>query len=377
MTAVAKVVIAGGGITGLATAALLAEAGIQVDVLEAHRTSEPLGSGISLQGNALRMLDRVGVWDEVRAAASVFDGLVLRAPDAAGTEIFRVDTHRAGGADYPAAAGMYRPDLARILRDRADTVGAVVHDRQRVTAVTQHSAGVTVTTDAGLTIEADLLIGADGLHSSVRSLIGIDARPEMLDFGVWRAFVPLIPGVDCTELIYGGAAYYSGYSPTGPDTMYAYIVDDYVDRSHLSPEEMLEQMRGLAAQYHGPWDAIGEHLTDASLVNYSRMSFFTLPGDWHRGRVALIGDAAHSCPPTLAQGAAQGLEDAVVLAELLATRTALDSGLWADFYARRLPRAKAVVESSLQIAEWRRSPGNDRESAELMTEVSELLSQPL
>ncbi|GAA1705432.1 FAD-dependent oxidoreductase [Microbacterium sediminicola] len=377
MNAVNNVIVAGGGITGLAAACLLAEAGVAVDVLEARRTSDAVGSGISLQGNALRMLDRVGVWDQVRSAASVFDGLVLRAPDDAGTELFRVDTHRAGGVEYPAAAGMYRPDLARILRERADELGVHVHEGQKVVSVEQGEDDVIVTTASGTLFEADFLIGADGLRSTVRSLLGIEAEPEMLDFGVWRAFVPLISGVTCTELIYGGAAYYSGYSPTGPDTMYAYIVDDYEDRSELSADQMLEKMRELAAQYHGPWDEILGHLTDASRVNYTRMSFFTLPGQWHRGRIALLGDAAHTCPPTLAQGAAQGLEDAVVLAELLTSRSVIDDGMWDEFYARRLPRATAVVESSLQIAEWRRTPGKDRESAELMTTVSELLSQPL
>ncbi|WP_084127482.1 FAD-dependent monooxygenase [Demequina sp. NBRC 110054] len=377
MNAVNSVTIVGGGITGLAAASLLAETGIHVEVLEAYRTSEPVGSGISLQGNALRMLDRVGVWEEVQRAASVFDGLVLRAPDAHGTELFRVDAHRAGGDEYPAAAGMYRPDLARILRARADSLGVVVHELERVVEVRQDAESVTAVTRSGLTLTSDLLIGADGLRSSVRSLMGIDSEPEMLDFGVWRTFVPLASGVTCTELFYGGAAYYAGYSPTGPNTMYAYIVDDFQDRSHLTPEQMLAQMRTLAAQYHGPWDAIVKDLTDASRVNYTRMSFFSVQGDWHRGRIVLIGDAAHSCPPTLAQGAAQGLEDAVVLSGLLSTRQAVDAALWDEFYARRRHRAQVVIESSLQIAEWRREADRNRETAQLMTEVSELLAQPL
>ncbi|WP_062526073.1 FAD-dependent monooxygenase [Demequina rhizosphaerae] len=377
MTAIESAVIAGGGISGLAMSCLLAAEGVKVDLLEAYRTSAPVGSGISLQGNALRMLDRVGVWEEVQRHASVFDALVLRAPDDTGTELFRVDTHRSGGPEYPAAAGMYRPDLARVLRTRADELGVAVHEGTRVVAISQDDDHARVTAASGLTREADLVVGADGLHSTVRSLLKIRTRPEMLDFGVWRAFVPLARGVTCTELIYGGAAYYSGYSPTGPDAMYVYIVDDYRDRSHLSTEEMLEEMRALASQYHGPWDEIVTTLTSASALNYTRMSALFLPGDWHRGRVALIGDAAHSCPPTLAQGAAQGLEDAVVLADLLASRDRLDEDLWDEFYARRVPRAQAVVESSLQIAEWRREADKNRESAELMTDVSKLLAQPL
>ena len=75
-------------------------------------------------------------------------------------------------------------------------------------------------------------------------------------------------------------------------------------------------------------------------------------GAWHRGRVVLIGDAAHSCPPTLAQGAAQALEDAAVLAELLISADRLDEQLWAAFTARRFERAKSVVEASNQLGQW-------------------------
>ena len=77
-----------------------------------------------------------------------------------------------------------------------------------------------------------------------------------------------------------------------------------------------------------------------------------MPAPWHRGRVVLIGDAAHACPPTLAQGAAQALEDAAVLTELLLSSAELDDALWAAFTARRFDRAKTVVEASCQLAQW-------------------------
>jgi len=96
---------------------------------------------------------------------------------------------------------------------------------------------------------------------------------------------------------------------------------------------------------------------------------------WHRGRVVLIGDAAHACPPTLAQGAAQALEDAAVLTELLLSSAELDDALWAEFTARRFDRARAVVEASCQLAQWQL----DHEQADvmgLMTTISALITQP-
>ncbi|WP_019930817.1 FAD-dependent monooxygenase [Nocardia sp. BMG111209] len=111
-------------------------------------------------------------------------------------------------------------------------------------------------------------------------------------------------------------------------------------------------MRELAAAYHGPWDEIRETLDDPDRVHYTRFETHVLAPPWHRGRVALVGDAAHSCPPTLAQGAAQALEDATVLAELLCAADVLDDRLWSAYTARRYVRAKAVVDASNQLGDW-------------------------
>jgi len=90
-------------------------------------------------------------------------------------------------------------------------------------------------------------------------------------------------------------------------------------------------------------------MVDPSQVNYTQFQVHLLDGPWHRGRVVLIGDAVHCCPPTLAQGAAQALEDALVLSELLTTRATLDDDLLASFSARRLPRARTVAQASVQL----------------------------
>jgi 2-polyprenyl-6-methoxyphenol hydroxylase-like FAD-dependent oxidoreductase len=134
-------------------------------------------------------------------------------------------------------------------------------------------------------------------------------------------------------------------------------------------------MKRLSEAYHGPWDDIRQMLTDPARVNYTWFETHVLDTPWHRGRVVLIGDAAHTCPPTLAQGGAQALEDAAVLGQLLLKRDALDAGLWDAFHARRYPRAKAVVDASNQLCRWLL----DRERGDvpdLMRRVATLVSQP-
>jgi 2-polyprenyl-6-methoxyphenol hydroxylase-like FAD-dependent oxidoreductase len=100
-----------------------------------------------------------------------------------------------------------------------------------------------------------------------------------------------------------------------------------------------------------------------------------LDAPWNRGRVVLIGDAAHSCPPTIAQGAAQALEDAAVLAELLLAHDDLDQQLWDEFHARRVDRARTVVEASNQLAQWLLDSEQGDVPA-LMGRVVGLVSQP-
>jgi 2-polyprenyl-6-methoxyphenol hydroxylase-like FAD-dependent oxidoreductase len=155
-----------------------------------------------------------------------------------------------------------------------------------------------------------------------------------------------------TDLIYGGPCYIAGYCPTGEDTLYAYLVEDAQDRSALTPDESLAVMRGLAEAYHGPWDEIRASMTDPSRVNYTWFETHVLEGAWNRGRVVVIGDAAHTCPPTLAQGAAQALEDATVLAELLLARDDVSDELWSEFTDRRQARASEVVAASVQLGQW-------------------------
>ena len=123
MPAVSKVLVVGGGAAGAATAILLAQAGVEVDLVEIKPDIVTLGSGITLQGNALRVLRDLGVWDQVEAAGYGFDTLGLRAPDPAGTVIAVLPDARTGGPDLPATLGMPRQELARALHERAAELG--------------------------------------------------------------------------------------------------------------------------------------------------------------------------------------------------------------------------------------------------------------
>jgi 2-polyprenyl-6-methoxyphenol hydroxylase-like FAD-dependent oxidoreductase len=375
MPAVNNVLVAGSGLAGTAAAVHLAAAGVAVDLVEIKPDIAATGSGITLQGNALRELRALGVWEAVREQGYAFDVSALRAPDPHGTVLLEIPDARTGGPDLPAIVGMSRPTLARILVDRAVQAGVEVRFGTTYTGLAQDADGVDVTFADGSTGRYDLVVGADGIRSWTRRMLGVTLETRSLGMGIWRAFGPRPASVTRTDLYYGGPSYIAGYCPTGADTLYAYIVEAAQDRSTLTPAERLATMRRLAQAYHGPWDDVRELLTDPDTVHYTWFETHVLPPPWNRGRVVLIGDAAHTCPPTLAQGGAQALEDAAVLAELLIARNAVDDELWDAFTDRRFSRAKAVIDGSNQLAQWLL----DHERGDvpgLIRRIATLVSQP-
>ncbi|MFQ1002457.1 FAD-dependent oxidoreductase [Modestobacter sp. SSW1-42] len=375
MPAVDNVLVVGSGLAGTATAVHLALRGVAVDLIEIKPAVGALGSGITLQGNALRELRTLGVWDRVRAAGYPFDVTGIRAPDPFGTVVAEVPDAKTGGPDLPAALGMPRPELARILVDRAVEVGVRVRFGTTFTELTQDDTGVAVTLSDGSTGRYDLVVAADGLRSYTRRAIGVQLETRSMGMGIWRAFGPRPASVTRTDLFYGGPSFIAGYCPTGEDSLYAYIVEPAVDRSDMSPDEQLATMKELSLAYHGPWDEVREQLTDASQVNYTWFETHLLEEPWNRGRVVLIGDAAHTCPPTIAQGGAMALEDAAVLGALLTEHTTLDQELWDEFHRRRVDRARTVVEASNTLAQWQLDHVRGDVPA-LMRSIAALTSQP-
>jgi 2-polyprenyl-6-methoxyphenol hydroxylase-like FAD-dependent oxidoreductase len=346
-----RVLVIGGGAAGNAVTILLRRAGVTVDLIEARPDwNATTGSGITLQGNALRVLRELGVWDEVSASGYAFGSLGVTIPD--GTVIHENEDIRTGGEDLPATLGMQRPRLQQILIDAVRASGATVRLGTTAETLEQDADGVSVGFSDGTTGRYDLVIAADGLNSTTRAAIGIADKPEPTGMAIWRTPAPRPKSVTRTDLAYGGPAYIAGYCPTSEDTIYAYVVEANRDRASIPPETYADEMRRLAQAYGGVWPEIVEHITDPAKVNYTWFDKLLVEGSWHRGRVVLVGDAAHCCPPTIAQGAAQSLEDASVLAELLTSGRDWDDDLFQAYYERRIPRVRTVVEASVQIGQW-------------------------
>lgn len=369
-----EVLVVGGGAAGNAVTILLRRAGVRVDLVEAREDwNATAGSGITLQGNALRVLRELGVWEQVEASGYGFGSVGITAPD--GTVLHVQDDLRTGGDDLPATVGMRRPRLQQILIEAVRASGATVRLGTTAEILDQDADGVSVRLSDGSEHRYDLVIAADGLGSATRAAIGITDKPEPTGMAIWRVEAPRPADVTRTDLAYGGPAYIAGYCPTSATTLYAYAVEANRDRASIPPASHADEMRRLTRHYGGFWPEITTHITDAAKVNYTWFDRLLVEGSWHRGRVVLVGDAAHCCPPTLAQGAALSMEDAWVLAQMLTGSDTWDEALLQAYYERRIARVRPVVEASVQIGQWQLDGVRDADVPGLMARTMTMLRE--
>jgi 2-polyprenyl-6-methoxyphenol hydroxylase-like FAD-dependent oxidoreductase len=354
---VSRVLIVGGGITGGVLALALRQRDVEVVLVDLRESLGGVGHGITLQGNALKAFKSVGIYDRLAERGFPFSHLRLRTAD--GHVIAEIPTPPMGGPDLPGTMGAVRGDIADVLAEEVEKAGVDVRLGTTLTAIDDHGAqspgGVTVTLSDGTTETVDLLVGADGIRSKVRSMIGIDTEPHQVGMGIWRTVAKRPAEMDCSELYYGGPKYKAGYTPISEDLCYAFLLEENLDRSFVGegPNGALLKERGEG--YGGTWGAVRDSLADDAIVNYQWIEAICVDSPWHRGRSIIIGDAAHACPPLIAQGAAMCAEDAVVLAEMLTSGDKVDDVLPA-FMARRFPRVKMVLDNSLTLAEWEIHP---------------------
>ena len=352
MSAVKRILVVGGGIGGLSAAIALRQSGFDVDVVEKNPAWDVYGVGIIQPSNALRALDKIGLAREAVEQGSPIYGGRLFLTDGK-TMIAETEMPPSGVDGLPPGNGITRPRLHQILRRHTLESGADVRTGVTLTQLNDRGNGVEVEFTDGEHGDYDLIVGADGLYSQVRDMVFEDApQPKYTGQLCWRYNLPRIDGLDRIWMFRGpnGSA---GFVPIGKDVMYMLTTDrPPADLPLSSPRD------GLAALYRkrlSPFGGIvAEHremVVDDDAVVVRPLENVLVPPPWHRGRVVLIGDAAHATTPHCGQGAAQAVEDAVVLAEELATERPLAQALEA-FVGRRFERCKVIVEGSEAIGAW-------------------------
>ncbi len=376
MTSRKRILIVGGGIAGLTLAVALRRRDVAVDVIEIAPRWDILGVGISLTGPTLRALKSVGLIDRCVEAAFGFDRIVFA--DAGGRQVGTLNMPRLCGPDYPATVAIGRPALHEVLIQTATELGASIRLGTTVNSLRQNADGVEAELSDGVRESHDFVVGCDGIHSAVREL-AFDQVPEAAFTGlaVWRATMPRPKEIDCMRMFYGPKTK-AGVNPLSRDEMFLFLVQPIRDDRRPLPDAMHTVLREQLADFGGDvMDYVREHVTDPRKVDYRPMNSFLLPPPWHRGRIVVIGDAAHTTTPHLATGAGIAIEDAVVLAELLATDLPA-SELLDRFMARRFERCRLVVETAVKLGQMEKDTRIPVQAHfDLMTATFRKLAEPI
>ncbi len=344
---ISTALIVGGGVGGMTAAIALKRIGVDVDLIDADPQWRVYGAGISVTGISLRAFDALGILDDIRARGFVGSG--MRGRTAAGHVVMDIPP-----AESPKpiqqSGGILRPVLHEILSATVRREGINVRLGVKVETFVQDEAGVDVTFTDGSDKRYDILVGADGIYSSIREMIFPDApKPKFTGQGCWRVVAKRPPEVDRTEMYFGGPVKL-GINPVSQDEMYMFLLEHVPSNPRFEGEELVTHLRDLMEPFGGSVPAMRESITDPSQVNYRPLEWLLLPDPWYAGRVVLIGDAAHATTPHLASGAGVAAEDGLVLAEELARHDDVAVALRA-FMDRRFDRARLVVENSVRIGE--------------------------
>lgn len=341
------VLVVGGGIAGLTAAVALRRDGHEVEVVERHAEWPTVGWGLSLTGPALRALRTIGLDRACTDAGWAIEG--IDNCDVHATVLHRVDPPSLLGPGEPIMVGIGRPALSRVLREAAADIGVVLTTGVRPAEVKGHEDGATVTLSDGTDRRVDLVVAADGVNSWTRAAVGIDDRPVSVGQVVWRSSVPR-PAWATRLRTFNAEAHSSGLIPFSSDEAYVFTTEITPDTDPVSPSALVEGMREVLAPLQGEMAEIRDRIDDPERIVRRPVVRLLVEEPWNRGRVVLVGDAAHTCAPHMVSGAALAVEDGVVLAEELRESSSVEEAL-ARFWRRRMPRARLVVDAAQEMVD--------------------------
>lgn len=378
MASVGRALVVGGGIGGLCTAIGLARAGIACEVIEIKCDWIVYGVGIIQPSNQLRALAELGLADACVQQGWGFQGWEFF--DEVGTLLAKVSTSSVLGPNYPPNNGIARPVLHQILTSEARRLGVTVRLGLTVDRIDDSGNTVRVRFSDDSSGQYDLVVGADGTYSKIRSMLFPEsAKPTFNGLCVWRYNFPRPTGMTWGSVHYAPHAK-AGLVPMSASLMYMFVVTAEPGNPKMPLEEMHTQMRLRLREFRGVIAQLRDQIVDPNDVVYRPMEPMLLSNPWHRGRVVLIGDAAHATTPQLAQGASIAIEDAALLTSLLVRHRALED-VFDEFMRRRFERCKFVVDTSLKIGQHEKAafegtPVPDSDLAGIFAEGGRVLARP-
>lgn len=338
-----KAIIIGAGIGGLSAALALQGIGYEVAIYERTPQFKAVGAGISLSPNAIKALDQLGVGHRVRAMG-IREGSGGIHTSKGGTllSISIDEAERRFGAP---TVVIYRADLSQILIDAYS--GSLYLDKT-FSHYEDSGDAITAFFIDGKQATSDLLICADGIHSRLRQSWFPGSTPIYAGYSAWRAVIPFdhkrVGGL-WGELLGQGARF--GITPLDKGRIYWYAAQNLPEGSHIAPDALQNYLLAIFGDWVAPIPDILRASPKETILQNDIYDIDPLPA-WTRGRVALLGDAAHAMTPNLGQGGCQAIEDAVVLAKCLRGATVVEEAL-KRYQEQRLMRANQLILMSRRL----------------------------
>ena len=368
----AKILVIGGGIGGLTSAIALRQQGFEVEVIEKDPDWSVYGVGIIQQSNVVRAMSQLGILDEYLEAAFGFDYIEAFLPN--GERIARIPSHPLVEGK-PANLGVSRAALHRVLGDSAKRAGAHIRLGVTADALKDDGMGVTARFSDGTEGRYDLVVGADGVYSDTRAQIMPGApEPEFTGQSVWRYNFDRPSDMDCLRSYEGSVGV--GLVPLSKTLMYMFVTTPEPDNPRYPRKGLAAVMRGKLDGAAPAMKALAEQITEDDGVVYKPQECVFLDGDWHAGRVVLLGDAVHATTPHLGQGAGLAIEDAVVLAEELA-KAATPEEAFRAYRDRRFERCRFIVATSRAICNSQLGKGPYVDHAKASAEAFQVMARPI
>ncbi len=347
-----RILIVGGGIGGLTLAAALKVRNIQADLVERAAAWMPIGAGIVLGLNAMKVLGRIGVGSSV-ARRGIEVG-VARITDARGENLSSLDFATLPN-DVGRAIALHRASLHDGLLTGVDP--ASIRLNTTVKAIEQNDARVSVQLSDGTMHDYDAVIGADGIRSVVRWLTFGESPLQYSGYTCWR-FVARgeFKNADTWEMWGRGRRF--GVVPLGGDKVYCFGTLNAPQNDPTKRNIALDDFKQLFAGFGGPAPEMLASLKSTDQLIWNDLEEIYIDR-WVKGRVALLGDAAHAMTPNMGQGAAMAIEDAYVLADELSKSPDIPAA-FARYEKRRRKRVDSIQTRSRRIgvvAQWESALG--------------------
>lgn len=336
------------------TAAIaLAGLGVECEIAEIATDWRPAGIGLGLQSPALRALKSLELFDDIVAVGRPTSVIDMQTAD--GAPIAQMPQVNVNAPDDPPFVTMSRETLHRVLEARLRAEGVPVRLGATVASLTELDDGVHAVLTDGAEGRYDLVVGADGLHSKVRSMVLPRApRPAYAGQVIWRIGVRRPAALERYTIMVAGPTRI-GLVPLPGDALYLWMLDATVAPDRPPAERRLALFRERLSAYAGVAPEVLAQVTDGEQVDFRALHWVLVEPPWHAGHVLLIGDAAHASTPHMAWGVGLAIEDCVVLGELVAAGLR-GPKLGERLAARRIERARIVVEGSLQLSRWEQEP---------------------